>query len=85
MSKKPDILWLSEPEDHDYPAAESYLNLIYDAETASNYVKAFKAECIKHQVAIGRQFPALPTHARVSFGTMTEMKKAFEVFTTTLA
>ena len=48
-------------------------------------VKAFKAECIKHMVAIGRQFPSLPTHARVSIGTMAEMKKAFEVFTATLA
>jgi len=48
-------------------------------------VKAFKAECIKHKVAIGRQFPALPTYARVSLGTMAEMQKAFEVFKTTLA
>ena len=48
-------------------------------------VKLFKAECIKHNVAIGRQFPALPTHARISIGTMTEMKKAFAVFKTTLA
>ncbi|MEP6729389.1 MAG: aminotransferase class I/II-fold pyridoxal phosphate-dependent enzyme, partial [bacterium] len=48
-------------------------------------VKAFKLECIKHKVAIGRQFPALPTHARVSLGTMPELKKAFAVFKTTLA
>jgi histidinol-phosphate aminotransferase len=48
-------------------------------------VKAFKAECIKHKVAIGRPFPSLPTHARVSIGTMAEMKKAFTVFKTTLA
>jgi histidinol-phosphate aminotransferase len=48
-------------------------------------VKAFKTECIKHKVAIGRQFPSLPTHARVSIGTMAEMKKAFAVFKTTLA
>ena len=47
-------------------------------------VKAFKAECIKHKVAIGRQFPSLPTYARVSIGTMAEMKKAFDVFKTTL-
>ena len=47
--------------------------------------KAFKAECIKHKVAVGRQFPALPTYARVSIGTMAEMKKAVEVFTATLA
>ena len=48
-------------------------------------VKAFKAECLRHKIAIGRQFPALPTHARISIGTMAEMKKAFEVFRTTLA
>ena len=46
--------------------------------------KAFKAECIKHKVAIGRQFPALPTHIRVSVGTMPEMKKAVAVFKTVL-
>jgi histidinol-phosphate aminotransferase len=42
--------------------------------------KAFKMECVKHKVAIGRQFPALPTHARIGVGTMPEMKKAVEVF-----
>jgi histidinol-phosphate aminotransferase len=42
--------------------------------------KAFKAECITHKVAIGRPFPALPTHARISIGTMPEMKKAVGVF-----
>ena len=46
--------------------------------------KAFKLECVKHKVAIGRQFPALPTHARVGVGTMAEMKKATEVFKTVL-
>ena len=43
-------------------------------------VKAFKAECVKHKVAIGRPFPALPTHARISIGTLPEMKKAVAVF-----
>ncbi|MGH7709865.1 MAG: pyridoxal phosphate-dependent aminotransferase, partial [Gemmatimonadaceae bacterium] len=47
--------------------------------------KEFKMECIKHLVAIGRQFPTLPTHARISIGTMEEMKKATRVFKTTLA
>jgi hypothetical protein len=28
------IKWLSEPEPHDYPAAQSYLSLIYDEKTA---------------------------------------------------
>lgn len=30
MSNKTEIKWLSEPEEHDYPAALSYLCLIYD-------------------------------------------------------
>jgi histidinol-phosphate aminotransferase len=47
--------------------------------------KAFKLECAKHNVAIGRAFPALPTHARVSIGTLPEMKKAVAVFRTVLA
>jgi len=46
--------------------------------------KAFKLECVKHNVAVGRQFPALPTHVRVSVGTMEEMKKALDVFKVTL-
>src|SRR4029077_3405635 len=32
--------WLKEPEKHDYPAAESYLTLLYDEETAAKYAKA---------------------------------------------
>ncbi len=48
-------------------------------------VKVFKAECIKRGVAVGRQFPPLNTHLRVSVGTMAEMQKAVEVFRTTLA
>jgi histidinol-phosphate aminotransferase len=48
-------------------------------------VKAFKLECIKRGVAIGRPFPPLNTHVRVSIGTMAEMEKAVEVFKTTLA
>lgn len=47
--------------------------------------RAFKMECVKHKVAIGRQFPALPTHARISIGTMAEMKKAVPVLEQVLA
>jgi histidinol-phosphate aminotransferase len=47
--------------------------------------KAFKLECVKHNVAVGRQFPSLPTHVRVSVGTMAEMRKALGVFKETLA
>jgi histidinol-phosphate aminotransferase len=46
---------------------------------------AFKLDCAKHKVAIGRKFPALPKYARISIGTMPEMKKAVEVFRTVLA
>jgi histidinol-phosphate aminotransferase len=46
--------------------------------------KDFKMECVKHKVAIGRSFPAVPTHARISIGTMPEMKKAVSVFHTVL-
>jgi histidinol-phosphate aminotransferase len=47
--------------------------------------KAFKLECVKHGVAIGRQFPAFPNYARISVGTMPEMQKAIPVFRTVLA
>ena len=40
MSKKSKKRWRSEPEKHDYPAAESYLTLLYDEETAAKYAKA---------------------------------------------
>ncbi len=42
MSKKSKKKWLREPEEHDYPAANSYLTLIYDEETASKHVEALK-------------------------------------------
>ena len=43
MPKKPEIKWLSEPEEHDYPAALSYLSLLYDEETAAAYVSKLKS------------------------------------------
>jgi histidinol-phosphate aminotransferase len=47
--------------------------------------KAFKSDCIKKGVAVGRPFPPLNTYTRISFGTMPEMRKALQVFKTTLA
>jgi len=46
--------WLNEPEDHNYPAAESYLSLLHDQATAARMVEdlrkaplsAFKAKDI---------------------------------------
>ena len=38
MAKSIDIRWLPEPEDHDYPAALSFLCLIYDDKISADYV-----------------------------------------------
>jgi len=42
MSKKIEIKWLDEPEDHDFPSALSYLSLLYDEKTVSSYVDKLK-------------------------------------------
>jgi hypothetical protein len=36
------IKWLADPEDHDYPAAESYLSLLYDKPAAAKYVEQLR-------------------------------------------
>ena len=38
MENKSEIKWLAIPEAHDYPAAESYLNLLYDDQAAASLV-----------------------------------------------
>jgi hypothetical protein len=40
------IKWLIEPEDHNYPAALSYLSLIYDEGTAAKMVDDLKVASI---------------------------------------
>ncbi len=42
MSKQIIIKWLSKPEDQDYPAAFSYLTLIYEKKTAASLVSKLK-------------------------------------------
>jgi histidinol-phosphate aminotransferase len=42
--------------------------------------KAFKEACLKQGISVGRPFPPLTTIARISIGTMDEMKKAVDVF-----
>lgn len=44
MSNKIEIKWLAAPEDHDYPAALSYLSLVQDTQTAARYVQQLKQE-----------------------------------------
>ncbi len=42
MAKATAINWLKEPEEHDYPAALSYLNLLYDEAAAAAIVNKLK-------------------------------------------
>lgn len=41
--------------------------------------RVFKADLVKKGVAVGRQFPGLEGHMRLSFGTILEMKKALPI------
>lgn len=38
MSKEYEIKWSSEPEEHDYPAAESYLSLLVDDDAVKKLI-----------------------------------------------
>ncbi len=42
MAKDVDIQWLTKPEDHDYPAALSYLSLLFPNTLAARYVNQLK-------------------------------------------
>ena len=42
MAKNRKIKWLSEPEEHDYPAAESYLRLLFDEPVAKAHVSKLR-------------------------------------------
>ena len=42
MSKPVKIKWLAKPEEHDYPAAGSYLNLFFDSKTVKGIVEKLK-------------------------------------------
>ncbi len=42
MPKDNEIKWLKEPEEHNYPAAMSFLSLLYDQVKATNCVDALR-------------------------------------------
>jgi histidinol-phosphate aminotransferase len=48
-------------------------------------IEEFKKACEEGGIAVGRPFPPLTTHARISMGTMDEMKRAVKVFGKVLA
>jgi disulfide oxidoreductase YuzD len=47
MSRNVKYKWLAAPNAHDYPAALSYLNLIYPDRTARRFVAALKVAPVK--------------------------------------
>ena len=59
-----------------------------DAESQTNFVfvdvkrpiQEFASACKDNGVRVGRPFPPLETHARISLGTMDEMERATKVF-----
>lgn len=46
MSRSIKIRWLAVPEDHDYPAAQSFLNLFYNDGQARQIIKALRAATV---------------------------------------
>jgi hypothetical protein len=42
MANQVSIKWLTTPEDKDYPAAGSYLSLLYDEQAAAKYVEQLR-------------------------------------------
>jgi hypothetical protein len=44
--KDPGIRWLSAPEEHNYPAAQSYLSLTHDASTAKKLARKLRRAAI---------------------------------------
>jgi hypothetical protein len=48
MKNQDDIQWCPEPEEHDYPAAESYLLLFYENNFVSMLIDKLRKERITH-------------------------------------
>ncbi len=48
MRKVIEFNWLNEPEEHDYPAAASYLSLVFDREMVTKLVRKLRRAPISH-------------------------------------
>jgi hypothetical protein len=46
MDKQTQPRWRAAPEEHDYPAARSYLSLIFDPEAVERYVQELKSGAV---------------------------------------
>jgi histidinol-phosphate aminotransferase len=69
--------------DAGYEAVESEANFLMV--NVRRDIRAFQAACRGRGVAIARPFPPLLTHARITIGTMDEMKRAAVAFQEALA
>ena len=66
-----------------FPSSDSQTNFVFVE--IKRPAKEFKEACAKEKVLVGRPFPPLDqNHARISLGTMDEMKRATEVFSRVL-
>ena len=61
----PDVTWLDQPEEHDFPAAASYLGLLADAATVAALVaglrSATRADKKAKDILRAARLPLLPT------------------------
>jgi hypothetical protein len=48
MAKSIEILWLPQPEEHNYPAAESYLGLTFDESKSKTLVQILRRAPVSH-------------------------------------
>lgn len=51
MTEQIEIKWLGDAQEHDYPAAESYLSLLYDERAAAKFVEQLRAAPISRFMA----------------------------------
>lgn len=75
----PKVLWETEPEDHDYPAAQSYLSLLTDSDEISRMVVELRnspIEIIKAKDVIRASGLALLD--RSNFHVKRDLKKIME-------
>ena len=72
----PKVIWGTEPEDHDYPAAQSYLSLLTDADEIARIVDSLKTatiELVKAKDVI--RASGLPLLDRSNFHVKRDLKK----------
>jgi hypothetical protein len=75
----PKVIWESAPEDHDYPAAQSYLSLLADADEIARIVEELRnspIEVIKAKDVI--RASGLPLLDRSNFHVKRDLKKIVE-------